>query len=91
MTVSLKRRREIAQDRGPSRAICLADVRLMMSSVVAATGLRSVVLDIEVSNAASARLAERVGAERRHPTRVEIDRAGAPRTLVVYVLPVTHD
>ena len=136
-------RREIAQDRGPSRAICLADddraigrvalrlpefaspavrceavrqgdqpagelsywlvpdargrglayaaVRLMMRSVVAATGLRSVVLDIEVGNAASARLAERLGAERRHPPRVEIDRTGTPRTLVVYVLPVTHD
>ena len=136
-------RREIAQDRGPSRAICLADddraigrvalrppefaspavrceavrqgdqpagelsyalvpdargrglaytaVRLMMRSVVAATGVHSVVLDIEVGNAASARLAERLGAERRHPPRVEIDRTGTPRTLVVYVLPVTHD
>jgi [ribosomal protein S5]-alanine N-acetyltransferase len=133
-------RREIAEARGPSRAICLADderalgrvavrppelasqavrcdavheddrpagelsywlvpeargrglaaaaVRLMMASVVVGTGLRSVVLDIEAGNVASERLAERLGAERRAPTRVEIDRTGVERTLVVYVLPV---
>lgn len=133
-------RREVAETRGPSRAICLPDddralgrvavrppelasdavgcdavheadrpagelsywlvpeargrglasaaVRLMMASVVAGTGLRSVVLDIEAGNVASARLAERLGAERRFPTRVEIDRSGVARTLVVYVLPV---
>ena len=61
----------------------------MMSSVIATTGLRSVVLDIEISNIASARVAERLGAERRNPPRVETDRMGNPRTLVVYVLPVT--
>jgi [ribosomal protein S5]-alanine N-acetyltransferase len=133
-------RREVAEARGPSRAICLAEdgraigrvavrlpelaseavrcdavhegdrpagelsywlvpqargrglayaaVRLMMASVVASTGLRSVVLDIEAGNAASERLAERLGAERRSPVRVEIDRAGVARTLVVYVLAV---
>jgi [ribosomal protein S5]-alanine N-acetyltransferase len=135
-------RREVAEVRGPSRAICLADddralgrvavrpselaseavrcnavreadrpagelsywlvpeargrglatgaVRLMMASVVAGTGLRSVVLDIEAGNMASERLAERLGAERRAPTRIEVDRTGVARTLVVYVLPVTH-
>ncbi|HWE14090.1 MAG TPA: GNAT family N-acetyltransferase [Solirubrobacteraceae bacterium] len=134
-------RREVAEDRGPSRAICLAEddrvvgrvglrlpdyaseavrceavresdrpagelsywlvpqargrglayaaVRMMMNSVVLATGLRSVVLDIESGNVASVRLAERLGAQRREPTRVEVDRVGIPRTLVVYVLPVS--
>jgi RimJ/RimL family protein N-acetyltransferase len=60
----------------------------MMASVVAGTGLRLVVLNIEVGNVASERLAERLGVERRAPTRVEIDRTGVERTLVVYVLPV---
>jgi [ribosomal protein S5]-alanine N-acetyltransferase len=133
-------RREIAQARGPSRAICLpeddralgrvavrlpqfaseavrcdavgvgdqpagelsywlvpqargrglayAAVRMMMASVLAGSGLRSVVLDIEAGNVASQRLAERLGAQRRAPTHVEVDRAGVRRTLVVYVLSV---
>ena len=133
-------RREVAQDRGPSRAICLAHddrvlgrvavrlpqfaseavrcaavgpsdrpagelsywllpgargrgialaaVRIMVGSVLGGLGLRSLVLDIEAGNAASIRLAERLGAERREPPRVEVDRAGTPRTLVVHVLPV---
>ncbi|MGP0051822.1 MAG: GNAT family N-acetyltransferase [Solirubrobacteraceae bacterium] len=115
-------RREVAEERGPSRVICLSDddralgrvavrppefasgavscdaihasdlpagelsywlvpearghglasaaVRLMMASVVAGSGLRSVVLDIEAGNEASQRLAERLGAERRASTRV---------------------
>jgi RimJ/RimL family protein N-acetyltransferase len=136
-------RREIAEARGPSRAVCLSDndcalgrvavrlpqsaseavrcdavdevdqpagelsywlvpqargrgfafeaVQLMMASVVAGTGLRSVVLDIEAGNVASERLAERLGAQRRAPTRVEVDRTGVRRTLVVYVLPVALD
>jgi RimJ/RimL family protein N-acetyltransferase len=131
-------RREIAEARGPSRAICLPDddralgrvavrlpefasdavrcdavhegdqpagelsywlvprvrrrglayaaVRMMMASVLAGTGLRSVVLDIEAGNVASERLAERLGAQRRAPTRVEVDRTGVALTLVVYVL-----
>jgi len=70
------------------RGVAYAAVRMMMASVVAGTELRSVVLDIEASNVASQRLAERLGAERRAPTRVEVDRMGVPRTLVVYVLPV---
>lgn len=70
------------------RGLAYAAVRLMMASVVAGSGLRSVVLDIEAGNVASQRLAERLGAERRAPTRVAVDRTGVPRTLVVYVLPV---
>jgi hypothetical protein len=62
---------------------------MMMNSVVLATGLRSLVLDIESGNVASVWLAERLGAQRREPTRVEVDRVGIPRTLVVYVLPVS--
>jgi ribosomal-protein-alanine N-acetyltransferase len=133
-------RREVAQDRGPSRAICLAHddralgrvavrppryasdavrcaavrpsdqpagelsywllprargrgialtaVRMMVGSVVTGMGLRSLVLDIETGNLASLRLAERLGAERREPPRVEVDRSGTARTLVVHVLPV---
>jgi RimJ/RimL family protein N-acetyltransferase len=136
-------RREVAEARGPSRAICLLDddralgrvavrppefaseavrcdavhasgqpagelsywlvpearghgvayaaVQLVMSSVVAGSGLRSVVLDIEAGNEASQRLAERLGAERRAPTRVKVDRTGVTRSLVVYVLPVAPD
>jgi RimJ/RimL family protein N-acetyltransferase len=133
-------RREVAETRGPTRAICLSDddralgrvalrppesasdavrceamrasdqpagelsywlvpsargrglayaaVQLMLSSVVAGSGLRSVVLDIETDNIPSLRLAERLGAERRSPARVKLDRTGKPRTLVVHVLPV---
>jgi ribosomal-protein-alanine N-acetyltransferase len=134
-------RREAAQDRGPSRAICRADddraigrvavrlpefaseavrcqavdstdqpagelsywlvpqargqgvacaaVQIMISSVLPTFRLRSVVLDIEAGNVPSMRLAQRLGAERRSPTRVQADRAGTARTLVVYVLPLT--
>ena len=70
------------------RGLASAAVRLMLSSVVPATGVRSVVLDIEDDNAASMRLAERLGAERRRPSRVKVDRTGTPRTLVVHVLRV---
>jgi hypothetical protein len=36
------------------------------------------------------RLAERLGAKRREPSRVELDRTGVPRTLVVFVLSVAR-
>ena len=49
-------------------------------------GVRSVVLDIELGNGASVRVAERVGATRREPTRIEHDRHGIARTLAVYLL-----
>jgi RimJ/RimL family protein N-acetyltransferase len=52
--------------------------------------VRSVVLDIEEDNAASMRVAERLGAERREPWRVELDRTGVPRTLVVFVLRIAR-
>ena len=126
-------RREIAQERGPTRAICLAGddrglpelasdavrcaavrdddrpagelsywvlpdalgrglahaaVRTLLRSVVPGLVLRSVVLDIEAGNLASMRVAERLGAKRSGPSRVEGDRTGMPRTLVVQALGV---
>jgi [ribosomal protein S5]-alanine N-acetyltransferase len=132
-------RREMSEERGPSRAICLADddralgrvaVRLPqfaseavrcaavrtndqpagelsywlvpdargrglastavteMTKIAAHAGLTSLALDIEVGNAASIRVAERLGATRRIPTRIHTDRFGDDRTMVVYVLRV---
>jgi RimJ/RimL family protein N-acetyltransferase len=66
--------------------LAVAAVRMMLRSIVAKSGLRSVVLDIETTNAASVRLADRLRAQRRDPTRVELDRSGTPRTLAVFVL-----
>jgi ribosomal-protein-alanine N-acetyltransferase len=71
------------------RGLAYAAVQLMLSSVVPATGVRSVVLDIEEDNLASVRLAGRLGAERRDPPRAKVDFTGTPRTLVVHVLRVT--
>jgi RimJ/RimL family protein N-acetyltransferase len=68
------------------RGLAYAAVRLMLDTVVPRLGLRSVVLDIEAGNTASMRLAERLGAERRTPPRVQLDRARTPRTLNVFVL-----
>src|SRR5262249_22294385 len=68
------------------RGLAYAGVTLMIASVIAPTRLRSVVLDIEAGNTPAMRLAARLGAERRSPARVQMDRLGTPRTLVVYVL-----
>lgn len=73
------------------RGLASAAVQMMISSVVPAMGLRSVVLDIEASNEASIRVAKRLGADRRSPSRVKVDRTGTPRTLVVYVIAVDCD
>jgi RimJ/RimL family protein N-acetyltransferase len=131
--------REVSEDRGPTRAICLPDddralgrvaIRLPqfaseavrsaavqtsdqpagelsfwllpdargrglafaavseMMKIAADEGLHSLVLDIEEGNRASISVAERLGAERRTPTRVHPDRFGDGRTMVVYVLGV---
>ena len=130
-------RREMSEERGPSRAICLSGddralgrvaVRLPqfasdavrcdavqasdqpagelsywlvprargrglaftavteMTKIAAGAGLRSLALDIEEGNVASIRVAERLGAARRIPTRVHTDRFGDERTMVVYML-----
>jgi RimJ/RimL family protein N-acetyltransferase len=68
------------------KGIALAAVKTMLETVAPASGVRSVVLDIEDGNTASMRLADRLGAERRSPTRVKSDPRGTDRTLVVYVL-----
>lgn len=132
-------RREISEERGPTRAICLPDddralgrvaIRLpqfasgavrcagvqtsdqpagelsywllpdargrglaftavtKMMEIAANAGLQSLVLDIEEGNDGSIRVAERLGAARRMPTRVHTDRFGNDRTMVVYVLRV---
>lgn len=132
-------RREIAERRGPTRAICLPDdervlgrvaVRLpqfaseavrcaavhssdlpagelsywllphargrglavaavtQMMEIAVQAGLKSLVLDIEEDNLASIRVADRLGAARRAPTRRHTDRFGNDWTMVVYVLHV---
>jgi RimJ/RimL family protein N-acetyltransferase len=132
-------RQEIAEERGPTRAICLPDddralgrvaVRLPefasaavrcaavrtsdqpagelsywllpeargrglalaavteMIQIAAGAGLKSLVLDIEEENGDSIRVAGRLGAERRTPTRRHTDRFGEDWTMVVYVLAI---
>lgn len=68
------------------RGLATAVVRAMVDSVAGDAGLRSVVLDIEAGNTPSERLAERLGAERRAPARIERDRFRTPRAIVVHVL-----
>lgn len=132
-------RKEIAEERGPTRAVCLPDddralgrvaIRLPqfaseavrcaavqtsdqpagelsfwllpdargrglasaavteMVNIAADAGLKSLVLDIEERNLASIRVAQRLGATRRAPTRTHTDRFGDARTMVIYVLRV---
>lgn len=68
------------------RGLATAAVRAMASWAVAHTDLRGLVLDIEAANPASQRLAQRLGAQRRSPTRYERDRLGECRELIVFVL-----
>lgn len=70
------------------RGIASAAVAVMLDRARRLTELQSVVLDIEVDNLASIRVAERVGAERREPVRIEIDRQGTARAMVVLVVQV---
>ena len=71
------------------RGLAGAAVTAMLATEVPGSAMRSVILDIEETNVPSIRLAERLGAQRREPSRVEIDRTGEPRRMVVYVLPNT--
>ncbi len=68
------------------QGLARAAVARMLEEIAELASLRSVVLDIEETNTASVRVAEAVGARRREPPRVEVDRMGTPRTLVVYVV-----
>ena len=72
------------------RGLAGAAVREMVSWAAAHTDLRSVVLDVEATNAASRRLAVALGAQRRAPTRRERDRLGESRELIVFVLAVVR-
>lgn len=71
-----------ARDRGLATGAVVA----MAARARETTDLRSLVMDIEIDNLPSVRVAERLGAERRAPSRVQRDRAGVPRTMVIYVL-----
>ncbi len=70
------------------RGVATAAVVAMLNMAREIEAVRSVVLDIEIGNLASIRVAERVGATRCEPTRVEHDRHGVPRTLVVFIIKV---
>jgi [ribosomal protein S5]-alanine N-acetyltransferase len=67
------------------RGVATAAVTAMLDIARGIGGMRSVVLDIEPDNVASIRVAERAGARRREPPRVQHDRNGVARTLVVLV------
>lgn len=70
------------------RGVATAAVTAMLDIAHELGGVRAIVLDIEIGNEASIRVAERVGAIRREPTRVEHDRHGVPRTLAVFIVTV---
>ena len=70
------------------RGVAAGAAAAMLDIAREMTEVHSVVLDIETDNLASIRVAERVGATRRDPTRVENDRAGVPRTLSVFIVAV---
>jgi ribosomal-protein-alanine N-acetyltransferase len=70
------------------RGVASAGAAAMLDLARGMPDVQSVVLDVETDNAASIRVAERVGATRREPTRVEHDRAGIPRTPAVYIIGV---
>lgn len=74
----------LPQARG--RGVATAAARAMLDMACGMEGIRSVVLDIEIGNLASIRVAERLGATRREPTRVEHDRHGIPRELAVFII-----
>ncbi len=68
------------------RGVATAAVVAMLDLVRDAGEVRSVVLDIETENVPSMTVAQRVGAVRRQPERIEHDRQGIPRTLAVFVV-----
>lgn len=71
-----------ARGRGVARAAAAAMLDLARDQ----GEVRSVVLDVEVDNLPSIRVAERLGAVRREPARAEPDRHGVRRTLAVFVI-----
>lgn len=70
------------------RGVATAAATMMLDVARGIEEVRSVVLDIEIDNLPSIRVADRVGATRRQPTRVEYDRHGVPRELAVFIVRV---
>jgi RimJ/RimL family protein N-acetyltransferase len=68
------------------RGVATAAAGAMLDLAHEIEDVRSVVLDIELANLVSVRVAERVGAARREPSRVESDRHGVPRELTVFIV-----
>jgi ribosomal-protein-alanine N-acetyltransferase len=71
------------------RGVASAAVGVMLDLARRTDEVRSVVLDIEVDNMASVRVAQRLGADRRKPERAAVDRQGVARTMVVFLLQLT--
>jgi RimJ/RimL family protein N-acetyltransferase len=74
---------------GPARGrgLAVAACRTLCEWGFTSAGLAAIVLDIEVDNEASKRVARALGASPAPgPPRVEIDRGGIPRLLVAYVV-----
>lgn len=74
--------------RARGRGVATAAATAMLELAAHIDGIRSVVLDIEIANSASIRVAERAGAMRREPPRIEHDRFGVPRRLAVFIVHV---
>ena len=68
------------------RGVATAAVVAMLDLAREAGEVRAVVLDIEADNVPSIRVAQRVGATRRQPERIECDRRGIPRTMAVFIV-----
>jgi [ribosomal protein S5]-alanine N-acetyltransferase len=68
------------------RGLARAGVAAMLELVRTAGELCSVLLDIEVGNVASGRVAQALGAELRHPGRPAVDRLGDTHTMAVWVI-----
>jgi ribosomal-protein-alanine N-acetyltransferase len=71
------------------RGLARAAISAMLDRARFTTELRSAVLDIEIENIPSLRVAQHLDAERREPERVEVDRNGIARTMVVFVVHVS--
>jgi RimJ/RimL family protein N-acetyltransferase len=68
------------------RGLAARGARTLAAWGFEALGLRAVLLDIDVDNAPSRRVAEALGARPRDAPHVETDRNGVPRELLVYEL-----
>jgi RimJ/RimL family protein N-acetyltransferase len=68
------------------RGIARAGVAAMLELVRCDGDLQAMVLDIEVGNVASERVAVALGAERRHAGRPVVDRLGETHTMAVWVI-----